>query len=75
MIVTFRHLRTVPGFNTRPGFCRDKSKAWAKRHGLDFRDFVRNGIEAEKLEAIGDAFAIALVKWARECDAAETAHG
>lgn len=78
MIVTHRHLFTIPGFSTRAGFCRDKSKAWARANDIDFKDFLRNGIEAERLEAIGDAFALALVKWARECEAgktAEAAHG
>lgn len=67
--VTFEHLRTIPRARGGRGYCRDKSKAWARRHGIDFKDFVRNGIEAERLEAIGDAFALALVKWARECEA------
>jgi hypothetical protein len=81
VIVTFQHLRTVPYFSTNPGFCRDSSKAWARAHGLNFKEFVRHGIEAEKLEAIGDAFALALVRWARECEsrkavsATEQAHG
>lgn len=78
MRVTFQHLRTIPYFNKRPGFCRAGARAWAAQHGIDFRDFVRNGIEAERLEAIGDAFAIATVKWAHECEAraaAEAAHG
>lgn len=76
MRVTTRHLFTIPGFNRRRGFCRDKSRAWAKRQGLDWRDFVRNGIEAEKLEATGDAFALALVAWARKCESQEQqAHG
>lgn len=71
MIVTFQHLRTVPYFSKSPGFCRDSAKEWARKHGLDFKDFVRHGIDAEKLEAIGDAFALALVRWARECEARE----
>lgn len=75
MRVTTRHLFTIPGYSRRPGFCRGQSRAWAQRHGLDWRDFVRNGIEAETLEATGDAFALALVKWARECEAKELAHG
>lgn len=76
MIVTFRHMRTIPGFSDKPGFCRDKSKAWAKRHGIDYRDFVRNGIDAAVLEATGDGFALALVAWARECTTQpEAAHG
>lgn len=75
MIVTTRHLLTVPGFNPRGGLCRNGARAFAKRQGLDWRDFVRNGIPAETLEATGDAFAIAVAKWARECGAAEQAHG
>jgi hypothetical protein len=75
MIVTTRHLFTVPGFHKRPGFCRDKAKAWARAHGIDWRDFVRNGIEAERLEATGDGFALALVQWARTCQTQEAAHG
>lgn len=75
MIVTKRHLLTVPGFNPKGGLCRGGTRAWAKRQGLDWSDFVRNGIDAEKLEATGDPFAIAVVKWARECAAREQAHG
>lgn len=73
MIVTTRHVFTVPGFSKRPGLCRDGGRRWARAHGLDWSDFVRNGIDAEKLEAIGDAFALAIVKWARDCDARERA--
>lgn len=75
LIVTTRHMCTIPGFSTRRGFCRDRSKAWAKRHGLDWREFVRNGIDAEKLLATGDGFAIALVEWARKCQAQERSDG
>jgi hypothetical protein len=75
MIVTTRHLFTIPGFSPRPGFCRDKTRAWATQQGFDWKDFVRNGIDAEKLEATGDGFALALVAWARECEAKERAHG
>jgi hypothetical protein len=72
MIVTTRHMLSIPGFSTRRGFCRDKSKAWAARHGLDWHDFVVNGIDEEKLLAT-DAFGIALVEWAHKCAAAEQA--
>jgi hypothetical protein len=75
MIVTTRHLFTIPGFSTRRGFCRDKARAWAKQKGFDWKDFVRNGIAAERLEATGDGFALALVDWARKCETQETAHG
>lgn len=75
MIVTTRHVFTIPGFNKRPGFCRNQAKAWGRSHGFDWSDFVRNGIASERLEATGDAFALALVKWARECEAREAARG
>jgi hypothetical protein len=75
MIVTTRHLFTIPGYSTRPGFCRNESKRWARARGLDWRDFVRNGIPAERLEETGDGFALALVAWARKCEAMESANG
>ena len=79
MIVTIRHLRSIPGYSSRRGFCISGARRWAQGHGIDFREFARNGIEAERLEATGDAFALALVKWARECEAAapaaEAVHG
>lgn len=75
MIVTFQHLRTIPGFSPRPGFCRENARLFCRRHGISLRDFVRNGIAVERLEATGDALALALVKWARECEAKEVADG
>lgn len=71
MIVTLQHVRTIPGFSARPGFCHAGARAWCATHGVEWRDFVRHGIDAGKLEAIGDAFALALVRWARECEARE----
>jgi hypothetical protein len=65
MKVTVAHLRSVPGFSEKPGFCLPKSRVWARRHGLDWRDFIRNGIDIEMLESINDAFAQALVAHAR----------
>jgi hypothetical protein len=73
VIVTTRDLFTIPGFSKRPGFCRDSSRRWFHAHGLDWSAFVREGIEAEALEATGDGLALALVKWARQ--RAEQAHG
>lgn len=73
MIVTTKHLFTIPGFSPRPGFCRGGARDWWRQHGLDWGDFVRNGIAAEKIEATGDALGLALVAWARECEAREAA--
>lgn len=75
MIVTTRHMLTIPGFSKRNGFCRGGSRKWARSHGLDWEKFVREGIRSEELEATGDGFAIALVKWARECEAKEAGRG
>ncbi|MGE4459095.1 MAG: hypothetical protein AB7D31_07505 [Stenotrophomonas sp.] len=69
LIVTTKHLFTIRGYNRRAGFCRDKSKAFFRRHGLDWRGFVRDGIPASQLEATGDGLALALVAWAKECEA------
>lgn len=67
MIITTRHLFTIPGFSAHRGFCRDNSKVWARAHGIDWRAFVRNGIDESVLAATGDAFAQALIDWAHEC--------
>jgi hypothetical protein len=76
MIVTTRHLFTCPGFSRRAGFCRDGARRQSVALGLDWRDFVANGIESDKLLATGDGFAIALVAWAEKCEAQEhTQHG
>jgi len=69
VIVTFRHLRTVPGFGRKPGYCSSKSRVWFERHGFCWSDFLKNGIDAELLLATQDALAERLVAWARECEA------
>jgi len=32
------------------GYCLSGARLFFKKHGLDFRDFVRNGIDAQKLK-------------------------
>lgn len=66
--VTREHVFTIPGFSPRPGFCRGGARRWFRRHGLDWSTFVREGIDAATLEAIGDEFALATVAWARKCE-------
>lgn len=75
MIVTTRHLFTIPGYSKRNGFCRGKSRDWFRAHGLDWRNFVAHGIPAEELEKTGDGLALALVKWALECEEREALNG
>ena len=45
-IITMKDLRAC-------GICPE-SKRWFVEYGLDWRDFVRNGIPVEKLRATGD---------------------
>lgn len=73
VIVTRQDLFTIQGFSRRPGFCRGQSRTWFRSHGFDWTHFIKHGIEDEKLEATGDALALALVAWARK--RVEQAHG
>lgn len=74
MLVTMQDFRTCRAFSAR-GFCAAGGRRMAETLGLDWGDFVRNGIDAEKLEATCDPFALALVKWARERAAQEASRG
>jgi hypothetical protein len=44
------------------GHCVAGARDWFARHGLDFRDFIRNGIAEESFLASGDAIAAEVVK-------------
>jgi hypothetical protein len=46
----------------RAGHCVKGAREWFDRHGLDFRDFIQNGIEEKKFLASGDDIAAAIVK-------------
>ena len=47
------------------GLCVNGSRAWFERHGLDFRSFLRDGLDAETLLATNDAMALRVVEHAR----------
>ena len=47
------------------GYCIEGIKEFCKRYGVDFRDLVRNGIEADKLLKIDNAMALKVVEYAR----------
>lgn len=57
--VRFQHLRLVR-------YCPDGTQAWWLKHGLDWRDFVRNGIDGQVLLDTGDPMARKLVEAARD---------
>lgn len=69
MIVTLEHLRTIPGFGNKPGFCSRGGRDWFAAHGLDWNAFRKEGIEAERLVATGDGLALALVAHAQRMEA------
>tara|TARA_B100000519_G_scaffold170166_1_gene155725 strand:- start:3589 stop:3759 length:171 start_codon:yes stop_codon:yes gene_type:complete len=45
--------------------CSRGARAFFERHGLDWQDFLENGVPAEKLLATGDAMAERTVEVAR----------
>lgn len=47
------------------GHCARGAKAWFERHDLDFKDFLKNGIEEEELLKSGDALAVRVVDMKR----------
>jgi hypothetical protein len=54
-----------------PGFlCASGIRGWCKRHRVDLRDFLDNGLAVEEMEAINDAYAQRLAAIAR-ADAAK----
>ena len=57
--VTMRHIRAQR-------LCSRGARAFFLRHGLDWSEFLRNGIAADKMEATGDAMAVGLARKARE---------
>lgn len=44
--------------------CSRGARAFFLRHGLDWAGFLRNGVDAEKLRATGDAMALKVVEQA-----------
>lgn len=66
--VTLEHLRSIPGYGRKPGFCAGRAREFFKQHQLDWYAFRHDGLPAEQFLATGDALAIALVSWARECE-------
>lgn len=45
----------------RSGHCVTGTRTWFERHGLDFRDFLKNGISEADFLASGDAIAAEIV--------------
>ena len=58
IIVTVQDLRAAK-------LCFQGARPWLARHGLSWQEFLANGIEAETLEATGDALALRVIAQAR----------
>jgi hypothetical protein len=52
--VYLRHIRAC-------GHCLSGARRWFAAHGLDWSDFIRNGIPAYQIVAIGDTIANSVV--------------
>ncbi len=60
-IVRVKHLRTAK-------ICANGAQTWWEREGLDWRDFVKNGIPAQRLLDTADPRALRVVDIARMDD-------
>lgn len=69
MKATLAHMRSIEGFGPTPGFCARGGRVWAQRVGLDWSEFLREGIDVERFEAIDDAFAQAFAAHVRQVEA------
>ena len=58
MKVTMRDVRACK-------MCARGAREFFKKHDLDWQDFIKNGIECEKLEALNDAMAMRVVQHVR----------
>lgn len=57
LLVTIEHARAARLVGERV-LCAPGIRLWAKRHGVDLRQFAREGMPVEDVERIGDAFAL-----------------
>lgn len=55
--ITIGHVRAA-------GLCVNGTRTWFARHHLDFRSFLRDGLDANTLLATGDAMAQRVVECA-----------
>ncbi len=56
MKVFIHHARAILGPTGR-GYCSRGMRLFAEKHGLNFEDFVKNGVDAEVLLATNDEMA------------------
>ena len=54
ILITTRHIYTVPAWSGDIGFCARGARAWFARYDLDWSNFVQNGLPASVLIEVGD---------------------
>ncbi len=59
MIVTIDHARAA-------GFCAIAVRRWCEAHGIDFKEFLVNGLDEARIEEIGDAAGLEALRVARD---------
>ncbi len=59
MKVFMKHIRKAK-------MCSGGGRSFFERHGLDWSDFLKNGIDVEIIEGLGDHMANQVVKIVRE---------
>jgi hypothetical protein len=64
MKITLQQARSFP-IKTRQGFCARGMRQFADRYGLDWEQFIREGLDEEVLLATNDAQARRLVDWVK----------
>lgn len=61
--ITLDDCRAVPSFGKKSGYCARGMRLWAEQNKLDFKDFLKNGIEIEKLRATNDPLALNIIEY------------
>jgi hypothetical protein len=64
VIVRMSDVRAIKG-------CSRGARYFCETHGIDWTDFLANGVPAERLEETGDAMALRLTRYARQRAEAE----
>jgi hypothetical protein len=59
-----RHIRAA-------GFCARGAREWARRHNINYTEFLQHGIDCDLLEKTGDHFALTVCRLAREEEEAQ----
>lgn len=70
LIVRHQHIYATQVSGSQ--LCSTGARVWFTEHGLSWNDFIAQGIDADRLLATGDAFAIAVVETAKRM---EVTHG